>query len=244
MKLEYKTFPLEVKELSEDGIFEGYAAIFGKPDAFNETIDKSAFTKSLKENKQYPLLWFHDPRDPIGMAEVSKDEKGLKVKGTLNLKVQSAVEKYHLMKQKVVRGLSIGFKTIKDTWTGEGRILKEVRLFEVSPVTFQMQSHPEALILGVKSMEFEAVPKSLAEISDFLLEVKSGKMISAANLKLINNAVEALVVILKKLEPSDDTQDEKKGLLSPIVEVLGKAGATDKPQPHLFGSIIKSLEKS
>ena len=232
---EKKTFPFDVKKLDENGIFEGYAAIFGKPDAMGETIEKGAFEKTLKEKDFFPMCWYHNPTDPIGIAYLMEDAKGLKLKGELNLNVQSAREKYELMKQKAIRGLSFGFKTIKDIWQGPNRFIKEVKLYEVSPCTFQ--AHPQALISAVKQYPSEHSARINGAI-EFLKELKSGKMISAANLKLINNAVEALVVILKKLEPSEDTQAGKKGIFSSVIEGLE---TENKPQEHLFESTIKTL---
>lgn len=153
-ELETKTFPFEINALTEAGSFDGYAAIFDKPDNMGEVIDAGAFTKSLKEGLTRPMLWYHDPRDPIGVAELTVDGKGLKVKGQLNLEVQSAKEKYSLMKQGAIKGLSIGFRTVKDLWNDSLRVLKEVKLYEVSPCTFQ--AHPKALIIAVKSKKIEA----------------------------------------------------------------------------------------
>jgi len=224
--MEEKTFPFELKEIDEKGIFEGYASIFGKPDAMNEVVEKGAFTRTIKANKQFPMLWYHDPRNPIGIiSEITEDEKGLKVKGELNLEVQAAKEKYALMKQKAIRGLSFGFNTVKDLWDGNIRRLKEVKLFEISPCTFQ--AHPKALISNVKS--FEVALKSLEGVIEDLEEFKIGRMLSTTNLKLINNAVQALVAILKKLDPSDDTQDDKKGM---IIGSIGVPEQDRNPQPH------------
>ena len=235
--MEEKTFPFELKGITEEGIFEGYASIFNKPDSYNEIVEPGAFTKSLKEKDFFPMCWYHDPRDPIGIAYLVEDGKGLKMKGELNLEVQSAREKYSLMKQKAIRGLSFGFKVIKDTWEGVARKLKEVKLYEVSPCTFPV--HPKALISAVKQ-EFGTIPASIKEAVDFLeREMKSGRTIPDANLSLINNAVEALVVILKKLEPPTDTQDDKKGLFTSVIKELE---TKNKPQEHLFGATIKILE--
>ena len=242
-KLEEKTFPFEIKALSDEGTFEGYAAIFGKPDAFNEIIEPEAFTKTLKEGKTRPMLWYHDPMQPLGLAELEVDAKGLKVLGALNLEVQAAREKHVLMKQKVIRGLSIGFRTVIDLWNDKTRILKEIKLYEISPCTFQ--AHPKALIATVKSVQhklFDDALKSLKGDIEIIEEFKVGKKISNANLKLINNAVQALVAILKKLEPSDDTQDDKKSLFSSTIEVLKKCEDLNNPQTHLFGSTLKTLE--
>lgn len=153
MDMEEKTFPFELKAITEEGTFEGYAAIFGKPDVFGEVIEKGAFNKTLKEGKTRPLLWYHDPRNPLGTVELEVDDKGLKVKGEFDLNVQAAKEKHSLMKKKAIKGLSFGFKTIKDLWDGTTRILKEVKLFEISPVTFQ--AHPDALVTAVKQWDEE-----------------------------------------------------------------------------------------
>ena len=102
------------------------------------------------------MTWYHDVRDPIGGVKVKEDEHGLFVKGKLNLEVQSAREKYHLMKQEepgpVIKGLSFGYDTIKqevdDTGKKPVRRLKELKLYEVAPVLFAMQPH--ATITDVK----------------------------------------------------------------------------------------------
>lgn len=238
-KQEEKSFPLEIKTLTDEGTFEGYAAIFNKPDDVNEIIESGAFTRSIKAQKQFTMLWYHTLQNPIGVIDVEEDEKGLKVKGTLNLEVQSAKEKYALMKQKAIRGLSIGFRTIKDAWENNIRHLKEIKLYEVSLCTFP--AHPQAVVTAIKAHQAKTAVKSFTGMLEFLNEFKSGKVISAANLKLLNNAVEALGAILKKLDPSDDTQDDKKSIYSSVIKELE---TEDNPQEHLFGSTIKTLEKS
>lgn len=229
VKMETKTFPFELKELDKadnSGIFEGYAAIFGKKDKMGETIEKGAFTKTLNEKKILPLLWYHDPRDPIGIVDdIKTDSKGLKVRGQLDLNVKSAQEKYSLMKLKAIRGLSFGYRTVKDLWDRKSgaRSLLEVNLFEVSPCTFQM--HPNALITGVKS---------LAGVIEFLEEYRSTE---TKNSGAIDDIVNQLTNILKGVEPSKDTPALGKGLYSPIIEALGSS----KPQPHLLDSVFEAL---
>lgn len=154
MDMEEKTFPFEIKDITEEGTFEGYAAIFGKPDALGEIIAKGAFDRTLKRlGNTRPMCWYHDVRNPIGLVELEVDDKGLKVKGELDLNVQLAREKHSLMKKKIVKGLSFGFKTVQDLWDGTTRILKEIKLFEISPVTFG--AHPAALVTSVKQWDEE-----------------------------------------------------------------------------------------
>ena len=242
MKLEEKTFPFEVKSLTEAGSFEGYAAIFNKPDSMNEIVEPGAFTKSLKEGSSRPLLWYHDVRQPLGLVELTVDKKGLKVEGQLELEIKAAYEKYLMLKKKIIRGMSFGFKTIKDSWEGKFRRLNEVKLWEVSLATFQM--HPKAVVTAVKSDDpksFEEAVASLQRNITALEEFKEGKSISTGDRKIVDNAIEALNA-LQTAEPSPDTRREEKSILTPVIEGLEKSKAS-KPQPHLFDSLIRTLEQ-
>lgn len=158
--MEKKTFKFEIKELQEDGTFEGYAAIFNNIDSYGDIIEKGAFKKTLSEHAEFPILWSHDPRDPIGVVSAEEDTHGLKVKGKLALGVQRAREIYELMKMKAVKGLSIGYDTIQKLIDEVGRHLKEVKLWEVSPCTFQANELAE--VTAVKEMESKPYPNEHA----------------------------------------------------------------------------------
>lgn len=141
MKVLTKDFKLEIKELSDTGEFEGYAAVFGNVDAYGDVIEPGAFKRTLdhwnRKGKPIPILWQHKPDEPIGATMTAyEDTNGLYVKGKLILDVPKAKEAYHLMKANVLGGLSIGYRTIKEQWDGEIRRLKEIQLYEWSPVTF------------------------------------------------------------------------------------------------------------
>lgn len=147
-------FGLEVKELSDEGEISGYGAIFNDVDFAGDRITPGAFAKSLAKAaaaKAMPLmLWCHDPHQPIGVwTEIVEDRKGLKVKGKLVLEVPRAKEVYALLKANAIRGLSIGYRTIADQIDGNVRLLKEIDLWEVSPVTFP--ANGKATVTSVKS---------------------------------------------------------------------------------------------
>jgi len=163
--MEKKSFKFDLKELNEDGTFEGYASTFDKVDHGNDLIVSGAFKKTLKENEQFPVHWYHRILEPVGGIHGEEDSKGLKVQGYLVLEVQRAKELYALMQKKVVNMLSIGYDVIKSSWdTVTGiRTLKEIKLWEVSIVTWGMDQ--EALITDVKNFcpscgegEFELKP--------------------------------------------------------------------------------------
>lgn len=155
METEQKSIPFELKEMDEEeGTFEGYAATFSEtPDSYGDIIDPGAFKKTLKEaGKRVKVLWNHDAWEPIGVPiEMEEDEKGLRFKAKLSLGVQRAREVLSLMKDGVVTEMSIGYYTIKELWDSDAKIrhLQEIRLWDVSPVTFA--ANPEATIVGVKA---------------------------------------------------------------------------------------------
>ena len=144
---------LDLKEVSEEGVFEGYASKFGDRDQGGDTVMKGAFKNSLSQRKAkgVKMLWQHDPSYPIGVwDEIKEDATGLLVRGRLLTTVQKAKETYELMKAGVIDGLSIGYRTIKslrDDATGF-RQLKEVDLWEISLVTFPMLT--SATVTSVK----------------------------------------------------------------------------------------------
>jgi len=144
-------FSVQVKSLGEDGSFEGQLAVYNNVDLGGDLILPGAFTKTIQERgSEVPLLWQHNPKEPIGTLTLIDSPAALNVKGQLLLDLPEAKKAYILLKAKVIKGLSIGFDTIKDTIENGVRQLKEVRLWEGSIVTFPMNE--SAMVTGIKSM--------------------------------------------------------------------------------------------
>jgi uncharacterized protein len=140
---------------SNAGELAGYGAVFNLMDRGGDIIHAGAFKKTLGETKAsgavLPMLWQHDRTNPIGIwDEVSEDEKGLKVSGSLIMDVPQAVIARSLIQKKAVRGLSIGYMTREaDTDRKTGiRHIKRADLFEISLVTMPM--NPAAGVTSVK----------------------------------------------------------------------------------------------
>jgi uncharacterized protein len=110
-----------------------------------------------------PLLWQH--RDPIGLISLSDSPQGLKAEGKLSMALQQAVDAYILLRDGVVKGLSIGFETIRSEFKGDVRQLLELKLFEVSLVTFPMNEL--ATISGIKSANLNQISRAAAELKQF-----------------------------------------------------------------------------
>jgi hypothetical protein len=153
MNMETKDVKFSLGKIDDEaGKFDGYASVFGVVDSYNDVVEAGAFKKTLKENDVFPLLWSHDVTQPIGKITAFEDNKGLKVHGDLNLEVPAAMEKRSLMKQGVIKAMSIGYESIPDkSPIVEGiRHLKEIRLWEVSLVVFP--ANRKATIGNVKTM--------------------------------------------------------------------------------------------
>lgn len=165
MELERKIVGFEIKDLDEEeGTFSGYAATFSKkPDSYGDIIDPGAFKRTISKangmGNRIKILWNHWVLEPIGKpTKLKEDEKGLYFEGKLSLGVQRAKEILTLMKDGVITEMSIGYNTIKESYNTETHVrhLQEIKLWDISPVTFA--ANPEAIIEGVKLDDMELKP--------------------------------------------------------------------------------------
>lgn len=134
-------FKFTLEEMDEDvGTFSGYASVWGVTDSYGDVVMKGAFNRTIKnrKGKGFPMLWSHKVDEPIGLIHPVEDEKGLKVRGEFNMDDPLAVRIRSHMKQGSVTGLSIGYQTVVEELDKENgtRKLKEIRLWEISPVVF------------------------------------------------------------------------------------------------------------
>jgi HK97 family phage prohead protease len=161
-QVQHKAVSLEIKrEPDEDGIFEGYASVFGVVDQGMDVVERGAFMKSLGSGRKVKMLWQHDVSQPIGVwDEIREDDRGLFVRGRLLKEVAKGREAMALLRAGALDSMSIGYRTIAATDEAGGRVRKlmEVELHEISLVTFPML--PDAKVTSVKSItterEFEA----------------------------------------------------------------------------------------
>jgi uncharacterized protein len=218
---ETKDFAFEVKQTS-DNTFEGYASVFGNVDSHNDIVQKGAFSKTIKESKRVKVLWQHDPFQPIGKpTAMSEDSRGLHVKAKIS-DTQLGRDVVQLMKDGVIDELSIGFKTIKDSWDKKSRLIHEVQLFEFSPVTFA--SNEAAGISGVKGLD-----PTLLHLQNFVNnELKSGSILTSERKEALKNAIEAMTALLNTSDEEDephkkhstDLSDEEKAAEKDILNIL------------------------
>lgn len=203
--MEIKSFPFEAKVDLEKYEFEGYASTFGNEDLVGDIVEKGAFKKTIQERMPKNLikvLWQH--YDPMGVPKhMEEDSKGLYVVAKVS-KTRENQDRLQLMKDGVVDRLSIGYDVVKrevdDSAKDRTVRLKELRLYEFSPVTFP--ANEEAVITGVKNMELEGLLKRIPQLEQYL---KAGRVLSAANRQKVEAAIEALRALLEAAEEPENS---------------------------------------
>lgn len=199
---------LEQKQVGETGSFEGYGSVFGVKDSYDEIVSKGAFLSSLEAHRKAgtlpALLWQHDPSTPIGVyTEMYEDEKGLYVKGQLELETQKGREAFALLKSGALNGLSIGFvpvTSIRDEKTGI-KTVSEIDLWECSLVTFP--ANRSARVSGTRAIERISGLTSWKDVEDYLRD----------ECEASNKAAAAIVAAVKRIRDDErDAQSEKARL--------------------------------
>ncbi len=157
-------FGLSVKDVSGEGTFEGYASTFGgSPDSYGDIVAPGAFADSLVKHRRegtMPMMFFgHNYSElPIGdWLEMAEDGKGLWAKGQLDLEDPVSARVHRALKQKRVRGLSIGYSIApggarRDEKRPGVTILEKLDLTEVSVVN--RPANRRSLVDVVKSGVF------------------------------------------------------------------------------------------
>lgn len=125
------------------GVFSGYASLFGKRDGQGDIVMPGAFTDSLRMRGAagVRMLFQHNPAEPVGTwLEIRETAKGLYVLGRLDANVQRGRELLSLLNTGGIDGLSIGFRTVaaKTDRIVKARRLISIDLWEISLVTFPM----------------------------------------------------------------------------------------------------------
>lgn len=136
--------------VDDAGTITGMAWPFGTPDRVGDMISKGAFADAVLP---LPMLFGHDPRQPIGVWEsATETDTGLEVRGRLLVEdVVRAREIHALVKSGAITGLSIGFRTLKQAPRRGGRTISSLDLAEISLVT--TPAHPGARVRSAKSAD-------------------------------------------------------------------------------------------
>lgn len=174
--MENMDFAFATKALTADGVVEGIAAGFGNVDEGGDMILPGAFAEALPADgkARIPMLMYHDDRRPAGVwTELRETDDGLQVKGRFALSTRQGKEAYALVKEGALSGLSIGYRSLKDSVKDGVRLLEKLRLFEVSLVTVPMNER--AVVTGVKGLLEDGQLPTLRQFERHLREAGFSK---------------------------------------------------------------------
>lgn len=178
MQTDFTLF-MEVKELKEDGTFQGIASVYGVEDLGGDVIEPGAFKKTLGEKATVPILWQHRTDEVIGQGDLREWQRKILLDATLDMEDPTAQKAYRKLKSGLIKGLSIGFSTVKATFEeviADGaakfiRHISELKLWEVSIVTFPML--PAAQVTRVKSTEEKDIEARVLRLENDLLALRA-----------------------------------------------------------------------
>lgn len=157
---------LERRADVEDARLVGYAAKFGVRSenlgGFVEIVEKGAFSRTLQERSRIYALIEHTPGRTLGVTEektlaLREDDDGLAVEIQPDMESPDVRSLVRRVERREVRGMSFGFRTVRDSFKTDGDItvrrILEVELFEVSAVTFPAYPQTE---IGLRSLFSQA----------------------------------------------------------------------------------------
>ena len=174
--MKQKATQLQIKQVSEEGVIEGYLNTFNHIDRAGDNTQKGAFVKSIEKINAgkgvLPMLYQHDHSKVVGVwTELKEDEHGLWAKGQLNLDTQLGRELYSNIKMGAVEGISIGYfekETEYDRKSGS-LLLKELELIEASIVL--LPCNEQSNIETVKTLLADGQTPSKVQLEKSLREL-------------------------------------------------------------------------
>lgn len=155
----------------DNGIFSGYASVFGGIDSFGDTIMKGAFADTLKDRARMPLMLYgHDSRNVIGKwTLMEEDDVGLFVEGEFTPNHSLADDVYASTRHGAIDGMSIGFFIPTDgaeQLENGGRRIEKIQLEEISIVGFPADDN--ARVAQVKMSDEIRSIESIRDAERFL----------------------------------------------------------------------------
>ena len=250
--MEYKALPILSKEIGQDRVVKSIFSVFGNVDDGGDRIWPGAFAKTITERaKRIKVLWQHDSYSPpigvpisiteIGRFDLPEDLKALypDASGALLASVQyletpRGEEVLAGIRAGAITENSIGYDAVKwdleedptAKW-GTIRNLREVRLWDVSPVVWGANS----ATVNVKSF---SDPRLLSLAHQVALltapgALKEGRVLSSRNLEKLQSALAMLQEVLTAAEPPPD--DSGKALT--VESVLARLSIAERELAQL-----------
>ena len=221
---------LEIRSEGDGMTLRGYAAVFNSPSQplpFIETIERGAFSNSLKSGNDVKLLWNHDTGIVLGSTRAGtlrlmEDERGLLVEADLP-DTQAGRDAAVSIQRGDVTAFSFGFRIPAggDVWASASeRVLKRVNVHEVSVgVAFPAYTATDGT----------ATVRAMSELSEKIMQLAELRGVSA----------EELTDALLALEAGDELTERQGELLT---DTLGKVLKKD-PEVSNANDILELKKK-
>ena len=224
---------LEIKSFDEGRrTFTGIAST-PSTDRMGDIVEPSGAKFALP----IPLLWQHDHADPIGWVRSARVTKsGIEVEGEIaNLKEGGPLQDrltnaWQMMRAGLVRGLSIGFRALKDgveTLKEGGLRFKQWEWLELSAVT--IPANQEASITTIRSAASAAQPPGAPGATT---KPASSRLFSSPGK---GNTMKTLQEQLAELQATKATKAARMGEITQAVESEGRKTFTADERTEFDG---------
>lgn len=243
-ELRYIPFDFEIREEGDKNPrLVGYASLFDKEAEiggfWREKVAPGAYKKTIQEN-DIRALWNHNTdlvlgRNKANTLHLEEDKKGLRVE-IIPPDTQAGRDAITSIRRQDVSQMSIAFAAIKQEWILPEdsrelatRIIKEARLYEVSPVTFP--AFEETSIATRSKLVLPGEELNPVEEAFRLLEcAERGMKLSPEQREVMRKAIELYETYL--LEPDPEAENHSE------------AGAEPEPRDLNFESHYSEIERA
>jgi HK97 family phage prohead protease len=199
---------------------------------FTEVIEPGAFRKTLQE-ADVVCLWQHDPSWVLGRMSnktLEARETDTALEGVVALDAEDPMHKHFArrVERRDVVGSSFGFETVRDEWdySDENQIirtLKEVRLFDISPVTFPAYPDSDAQKRASSVLDIASVRAGvdIAVLAAAIAAAEDGRIPSEAA-ERVRSCVDKIVAMLPPPPTSQMSDDERRQRLNLFGKLAGR----------------------
>ncbi len=250
---------LEIKAAGEgrDDValhIKAYGLAFGNIDSWGDIILPGACDKFLASDEadRMALCWQHDRSTPIGIiTDKGVDDYGMWIEADI-LKTTAGNDAALLIKSGAVKEFSIGWRPVKyhyehkDGYDYDIRILEEIEVLEVSPVT--IAANKKAVIISAKADPNHnnnpkpkniMTPEEIKAMRESIEKEATEKVASELKAKIeeIQAKQEKIDAQEKSIENLDKTIKDQQEAIKALKDQL-----TDKEKVTLVGALKAAVE--
>lgn len=219
-----------------------YALAFNNVDSWGDIILPTAVDSFLKSEDldRMALCYQHDLNTVIGVIKgAGVDEKGMWIEADI-LPTTQGKDVQLLIKAGAIREFSIGYWVNKchfkrkEGYNYDIRILEDIGIFEVSPVT--RAANPDAVLIDAKNEVIEEEEKTIKNqnMENKELEMKQAFESAQNEIKAAKEAVSSMTAELKS---ANDTINEQKNQINNLDESV-------KAQQAVIESMQKMMKEN